>query len=417
MGECYVRYSDTSVCAGVYFVTSTTKARRAKTTTEHSGTLTRAISTHVQCELWGKAAGRCEFAGCNKPLWKSSVTQERVNIAQKAHIHPFSDRGPRSNGGDSPRERNSVDNLMLVCHECHKKIDDKPDGGRYHATLLRRMKAEHEQRIERITGIGASQKSHILLYGANIGDHSSPLQYGQAATALFPQRYPAQDTPLDLATINGSFIDRDDEFWTVEATSLRRRFDQRVRERITNGDINHLSVFAIAPQPLLIFLGTLLGDIVPADVYQRHREPPGWDWPEHTAPVTFQVDAPTTVGGPPALVVGLSAMIAHQRITSILGPNAAIWTITTSDPHNDLIKSRTDLAAIRTLARSLFDRIKAAYKATDTLHIFPACGVSVAVELGRVRMPKADMPWQVYDENTGRGGFVPALTIKNGGTA
>lgn len=376
---------------------------------------TRAIAPTVQCELWAKAAGRCEFAGCNKPLWKSSVTQERVNIAQKAHIYPFSDRGPRGNGSAAPRDRNSVENLILVCHECHKKIDYKLDGGRYPVTLLRRMKAEHEQRIERITGIDASKKSHVLLYGANVGNHSSPLQYDQTATALFPHRYPAQDTPIDLATINGSFIDRDDEFWALEATSLKRRFGQRVRERITTGDIEHLSVFAIAPQPLLILLGTLLGDIVPADVYQRHREPPGWNWPEHTAPVTFQVDAPTTIGGPPALVIGLSAIIAQSRITSILGPEAAIWSVTTSTPHNDLIKSRTDLAAIRTLARSLFDRIKAAYSAADTLHIFPACGVSVAVELGRVRMPKADMPWQIYDENTSRGGFVPALTIKNEG--
>ncbi len=398
-------------------MTSTTNVRKDKTTAAQSDTVTRTIPTRVQCELWGKAAGRCEFAGCNKPLWKSSVTQERVNIAQKAHIHPFSDRGPRSNDSDPPHDRNSVENIMLVCHECHEKIDDKPDGGRYPATLLRRMKAEHEQRIERITGIDASKKSHVLLYGANIGDHSSPLQYDQAATALFPQRYPAQDTPIDLATINGSFIDRDDDFWAVEATSLRRRFDQRVRERIATGDVRHLSVFAIAPQPLLILLGTLLGDIVPADVYQRHREPSGWNWPDHPAPVTLQVDAPTTVGGPPAIVIGLSAGIAHERITRILGPNAAIWTITTPTPHNDLIKARTDLVAIRTIARSLFNQIKASYKATDTLHIFPACGVSVAVELGRVRMPKADMSWQIYDENTSRGGFVPALKITNGATA
>jgi hypothetical protein len=212
-------------------------------------------------------------------------------------------------------------------------------------------------------------------------------------------------------------MDRDDEFWRVEATSLRRHFSQRVRERLATGDISHLSVFAIAPQPLLMLLGTLLGDIVPADVYQRHREPPGWEWPDQAAPVRFQVDAPMTISGPPALVIALSGTIAPGRVTSVLGSNAAIWTITTSTPHNDLVKSPADLATVRSIARSVFDRIKAAYSAAETLHIFPACGVSVAIELGRVRMPKADMPWQIYDENTGRGGFVPALTIKNGATA
>lgn len=397
-------------------MTSATNALRANTKTRDSAG-TRAIPTAVQCELWGKAAGRCEFAGCNKPLWKSSVTQEPVNIAQKAHIHPFSNRGPRGNSNGSPRDRNGVDNLMLVCHECHKKIDDKPDGGRYPTALLRRMKAEHEQRIERVTGIDPSKRSHILLYGANIGDHSSPLQYDQAAIALFPRRYPAQDTPIDLATINGSFMDRDEEFWRIEATSLGRHFSQRVRERLATGDIGHLSVFAIAPQPLLTLLGTLLGDIVPADVYQRHREPPGWEWPDQATPVAFQLYEPITIGGPPALVIALSGTIAPARVTSVLGPNAAIWTITTSTPHNDLIKSQADLATVRSVLRSVFDGIKAAYSSAETLHIFPACGVSVAVELGRVRMPKADMPWQIYDENTSRGGFVPALTIKNGAAA
>jgi len=48
------------------------------------------------------------------------------------------------------------------------------------------------------------------------------------------------------------------------------------------------------------------------------------------------------------------------------------------------------------------------------LHVFPAMPVSLAVELGRVRMPKADMPWLVYDQVNARGGFVRALTIPDG---
>jgi hypothetical protein len=365
--------------------------------------------------LWGKAAGRCEFAGCNKPLWKSSVTQEGVNIAQKAHIYSFSGAGPRGNRGITPDYLNSIANLMLVCHECHQKIDDKPDGGRYTVPVLQQMKLEHEQRIEHITGIMTSKKSHILLYGANIGDHSSPLHYVEAAPALFPQRYPAQDTTLDLATVNAAFTDRDDEYWMVEAKSLRRKFDQRVRERVCLGSIDHLSVFALAPQPLLVLLGTLLGDIVPADVYQRHREPPTWLWPDAVPPpLSLDVRTPATMIGPPALVLALSATVVPERITKVLGPDAAIWTVTTPVPHNDLIKSREHLSQLRSVFRQLFDQIKAVYGAGTPLHVFPACAVSASIEFGRARMPKADMPWIVYDEIPSRGGFVLALHINNG---
>ena len=377
--------------------------------------VTRSISVPVQCMLWGKAAGRCEFAGCNKPLWKSSVTQEALNIAQKAHIYSFSGQGPRGHRGIKAEQLNSISNLMLVCHECHQKIDDKPDGGRYAVALLQRMKREHEQRIELITGLAANKRSHILLYGANIGDHNSPLEYSETAQALFPHRYPAQDTALDLATVAAAFTDRDDEFWTVESKSLRRKFDKTVRERHCLGAIDHLSVFALAPQPLLILLGVLLGDIVPADVYQRHREPPTWAWPDTLqAPLTLELRTPSAMTGPPALVIALSATVTPERITRVLGPDAAIWSITTPVPHNDLIKSQEHLSQLRTMYRRIFDQIKAKYGAQMPLHVFPVCSVSAAVEVGRVRMPKADMPWIVYDESPSRGGFASAIEINNG---
>ena len=56
--------------------------------------VTRHILNSTQCMLWGKSAGRCEFSGCNKPLWKSSVTQESVNASQKAHIYSFTRGDP-----------------------------------------------------------------------------------------------------------------------------------------------------------------------------------------------------------------------------------------------------------------------------------------------------------------------------------
>jgi SMODS-associated and fused to various effectors sensor domain len=44
----------------------------------------------------------------------------------------------------------------------------------------------------------------------------------------------------------------------------------------------------------------------------------------------------------------------------------------------------------------------------NTIHVFPAVPVSVAVELGRVWMPKADLPLSLYDE---KAGFHYAFTI------
>jgi hypothetical protein len=382
--------------------------------TRSSGTprvVTRTIPIAATAMLWGRAAGRCEFAGCNRPLWKSPVTQEAVNIAQKAHIYSFSPSGPRGNKGVSDGALNAIHNLLLVCHACHRKIDDKRDGGRYTADLLRQMKHDHERRIEIVTGVSIDRRSTVLLYGANIGRHSSPLNFDDAASAMFPDAFPASDHALKIGMVNSATTDRDDGYWAAECRQLRTLFDQRVRERVNNGDLTHLSVFALAPQPLLILFGTLLGDIVPASVYQRHREPPGWTWPQSAPDLEFDVHEPASRTGPPALVLALSATVTADRVEAVLGDDACIWSVSVRSPHNDILKSQKQLAEFRGLMRPLLDRIKAAHGQTVPLHIFPVGPVSVAIELGRVRMPKADMPWEIYDQVNALGGFVRAVSL------
>jgi hypothetical protein len=98
----------------------------------------------------------------------------------------------------------------------------------------------------------------------------------------------------------------------------------------------------------------------------------------------------------------------------VLGQNASIWRIGVASPHNDVVKSRRQTAAFRSLVRTTLEQIKAAHGRGEMLHLFPAMPVSLAVELGRVRMPKVDMPWIVYDQVNSQGGFVRALSIPEG---
>jgi hypothetical protein len=377
--------------------------------------VTRSIPVSVQCLLWGRAAGRCEFSGCNQPLWKSNVTQEQINVAEKAHIYSFSSGGARGNTGVATGDLHALSNLMLVCHACHRKLDRKRDGGRYTVSLLQQMKAAHERRIDVASTIAPEKSSHVLLYGANIGDHSSPLNYAEAASALFPDRYPAADRAIELSVHNSSSCERDDSFWRNEAFELRRKFDRQVRLPFAEGGILHLSVFALAPQPLLILLGNLLGDIVPCDVYQRHREPTTWEWPQDSETPLFCLRGPDCIEGPAALVFEVSATVDAERIRQVLGESVSIWSIGVASAHNDVVKSRRQKAEFRVLVRTVLDQIKTVHGQGETLHVFPAMPVSLAVEAGRVRMPKADMPWIVYDQVDPRGGFVAALTIPDGG--
>jgi hypothetical protein len=83
----------------------------------------RYIPEPIRCMLWGRAAGRCEFAGCNQPVSWHRETKETVNIAEAAHIIGFSEDGPRGEEELSEELARDISNLMLLCRNCHKPID------------------------------------------------------------------------------------------------------------------------------------------------------------------------------------------------------------------------------------------------------------------------------------------------------
>lgn len=382
------------------------------TTAKKPFKLTRAVKREVERELWGRAAARCEFSDCNKLLYKSPVTQESVHLAEKAHIYSFSKDGPRGWGAfwKNPIGLNDVPNLTLVCHDCHLKIDQDKEGERYSADLLKTWKLEHEARVRIATGISANKKSHVVLYGSRIGDENSPLQTSVAFDAMFPDWNPADDRSVNLS-MTSALDDSTKEFWAAQAAHLRKEFTRHILPRIEEAQPNHFSVFALASQPLLIQLGSLFTDKVPAIVYQPHREPKSWKWQPHPEGFQFRINEPTDKSGIPALVFSLSDRIGPDRVEVVLGGKVSIWEVTIDQPHNDFLRSEAQLSMFRETVRKLIVSIKAAHPHVSDLKVFPAMPASCAVELGRLRMPKADLPWVIYDQNHKHQKFIETITI------
>ena len=347
--------------------------------------VTRHISHPIQCLLWGRSAGRCAFRGCNQPLWRSHVTLESVNVAEKAHIYSFAEDGPRGHAELTADEINSIENLMLVCHACHRVIDKAKDGGRYSPELLKRWKAEHEARVERVTSIHPDRRSHVVHYTANIGDASVKLSRNATYDALTPARFAAEEEPIVLGISDSAIRDRDAEFWATESKNLTRKFDSRLREKIENDGISHVSLFALAPQPLLILLGSMLTDLVLTDVFAHHKEPEGWTWADEGEDLGFRVTPPPPdAKGDPCLVLSVSGTVSDDRIShAAIGRDIAIWRLDVMEAHNDCLKTREQLSAFRAAVRLLLDQIKARHGQTTQLHIFPALPAAMAVELGR----------------------------------
>jgi len=230
--------------------------------------------------------------------------------------------------------------------------------------------------------------------------------------AMPPDRHPAEGRTIDIEVAGCDYADDEARYWTFQQENLRRLFARKVKERIEQKEIRQLSVFALAPQPLLIELGRLLGDIVPVAVHQKYREPVTWRWQPDQPAIAFRV---AEYQGPPqvtvALKLALSATVTDDRIRAVLGDDIAIWSLTAENPHNDIMRRPADLVEFKQHLRRLFDRIKALHGEHAIINVFPALPNSAAVEVGRVWMPKADLPLNVYDQNRSRGGFIPTLQI------
>lgn len=370
------------------------------------------VDQKTQRALWARAAGRCQYRGCNCELIGELLSgKEDKMFGFVAHIVADSPNGARGHLTRSALLAKDISNLMLLCAKHHRLIDDEAPLN-HPEELLSRMKNEHEQRVRIAAGIQPDRASHVIRFGANIGTNEALVAREDIFASMQPDRSPASFDTIDLEMLGLSLDDADEQYWQVQQTNLQRQFAEKIRGRIERQQITHASVFALAPQPLLIELGRQLCDILPAEVHQRHREPATWKWQNDNAPIEFQLEAPTEVHSTVALILGLSATISKARIDAVLGHDVSIWSITAISPHNDIMRNAGDLSRFRQELRRLFDRIKSMHGEGATINVFPALPVSAAVELGRVWMPKADLPLNVFDQNRRIGGFAPALRIQ-----
>lgn len=369
------------------------------------------IPQKVQSALWARAGGRCQYRGCNEDLIGDLVSgREDGTFGFIAHIVADSADGPRGDPVRSPLLARAPENLMLMCARHHKLID--VDGVLAHPeSVLVGMKAEHESRISVVTAIDHDRASHVIRFGANIGENEALVSTKAIFMAMPPDHHPASGQTIDLEVLGCAYRDDEPAYWIFQRDNLRRQFEAKVRGRVERQEVRHLSVFALAPQPLLIELGRLLCDIVPATVRQRHREPATWAWQADQPRIAYRSSDPAgRARGPIALKLGVSATLTDDRITKVLGPDAAIWSVTADNPHNDILRHPSDQVAFRQLLRRLFDRIKATHGERQVIHVFPAMPASLAVDFGRVWMPKSDLAMTIYDNNR-VSGFMPTITL------
>lgn len=82
---------------------------------------------------------------CNKELVLESKGDNPSIIAAIAHIKGERPGSARFDEKMNDEERNSYDNLIVLCQNCHKIIDDQPEA--YTSERLYKIKIEHENQV------------------------------------------------------------------------------------------------------------------------------------------------------------------------------------------------------------------------------------------------------------------------------
>jgi hypothetical protein len=84
----------------------------------------KVIPLNTARQLWAQCGGFCQKPDCNKPLFRAEGT-ESVSLANVAHIVGQGVSGPRADHELAEYiDRDGVDNLVMLCLECHKIVDE-----------------------------------------------------------------------------------------------------------------------------------------------------------------------------------------------------------------------------------------------------------------------------------------------------
>ena len=366
-----------------------------------------AIKDSVKLTLWGIAAGRCEL--CNRPLYEDGTFGVAGNFAEVAHIHAVSLGGSRNVSGMTDDEKNDISNLMLLCARHHHMIDANPED--YPDDFLIEQKRRHEKRVRNVTEISDIQSCRMVSFFSNIDNSeifSSERLFKQAliSASLIPLEYPV----ISLDAASRTFYSPTKTCFEEKAADMERQVKSWFGSIIKPEDA--IAVFALAPQPLLIKLGTLINDQQNVTVFQCHRADNKWAWKGEESSVEYITKCThSSESNVVALVIDLSAEVVDHRITRVLGDECSIYHITIEEPNRYFVTNKGIQDDYIHALRAILEKIKNEHQNIPYIHIFPAMPNSLAVRTGMDYMPKADIPWRIYEQASPEQGFIETITI------
>lgn len=121
-----------------------------------------AISIKTTKIIWGTSASRCSFPDCRKELVIVARQGDESIVGDLCHIVARSYEGARGDSLLTREERDRADNLILLCKNHHKSIDDQPR--QYTVQKLKEIKKAHEDWVKNVLSTMENIPSQFFIF-------------------------------------------------------------------------------------------------------------------------------------------------------------------------------------------------------------------------------------------------------------
>lgn len=284
---------------------------------------------------------------------------------------------------------------MLLCPQCHKTIDD--DEVTYTADVLRSIKSKREEYVSKVMQASRPQSAYVITVTCPIHGNATEISRSEWSQAMASSgMVHAGDTEIrvmDSNAASGSIAN--------DCSLLARKINSR---RLTMDPTVPLAIFAIAPQPILIALGSLIGDKQQVTVFQKQRDTDSWCWHDEECRSSFQHDAvPSSDSAEVALVLSVSGTVSKETLPAeVASSGMPVLELRAANPSVYIARTQEDVRAFEREAISLLDEVHSAMPHVAKVHIFPALPVSMAVTLGGLFSRNLLTKAVVYEKTDGR---------------
>lgn len=347
----------------------------------------RRYSDRVLKLLWGRAAGRCAMPECRVELFAEATDYDPiVVIGEIAHVAGIGDDGPRNVPGMTAQEVNSYDNLILLCRNCHGRID-----GQVRTNTREKLidiKRAHEAWVRAsLPERGRSSTGWIPL----AIEGGFPLDLGTAEAAVSPDFLSAEPTKLLVPA-------ETDDWRKVDA-----EISEAVKQTLSAGDDfdRRIAIYPIAPVSTCIALGYHFTSRPHLQLFQFHRDDRSWVWPK-IAPPAQDLVVSGLDGGPSdaeevCFLFHLTTPVTDDVVREIGIPLDARIDFRIPTPTSGWLQHRDQLKFLSQETRRAFESAMIKYPHARLWHIFFSGPAPGAIAVGQQLNPTMHPPTQLYE--------------------